>query len=160
MNEWVSESFFLKRTNKLLFSYISCLSVELNHPNIVLLLDAQAKPLYFNWSSLYFCTVANLLIFFFPNLVKFRRCQEKTFYVSNNSFFTSMHKWVDRGQTHHFEKLQNYTSSNENGITHRGVFIIGASALYRPIHTIKWWRKIRHIGGFFVTTTICYKIFF
>ncbi len=48
-----------------------------------------------------------------------------------------MHKWVDRGQIHHFEKLQNYTSTDEIGITHRGVFIIGASALYQPIHAIK-----------------------
>ncbi len=37
-NEWVSELFFLKRTNKWLFSYVSCLSVEeLNHSNIGLL---------------------------------------------------------------------------------------------------------------------------
>ncbi len=48
-----------------------------------------------------------------------------------------MHKWVDRGQTRHFEKLQNYTSSDEIGITHRVVFIIDVSALYRPIHAIK-----------------------
>ncbi len=41
MNEWV---FFLKRTNKQLFSYIACLSVE-EPSNIVLLLDAKAKPL-------------------------------------------------------------------------------------------------------------------
>ncbi len=66
-----------------------------------------------------------------------RRCHEKTSYVSNYTFFTLMHKRVDRGQTHHFEKLQNYTSSDEIEITHRGVFIIGASALYRPIHAIK-----------------------
>ncbi len=63
--------------------------------------------------------------------------QEKTSYASNYAFFTLMHKWVDRGQIHHFEKLQNYTSSDEIEITHRGVFIIGAPALYRPIHAIK-----------------------
>ncbi len=67
----------------------------------------------------------------------YRCCHEKTSYVSNYAFFTLMHKWVDKGQTHYFEKLQNYTSSDEIGITHRRVFIIGASALYRPIHAIK-----------------------
>ncbi len=49
----------------------------------------------------------------------YRRCQEKTSYVSNYALFTLMHKWVDRGQIHHFEKLQNYTFSDEIGITHR-----------------------------------------
>ncbi len=48
-----------------------------------------------------------------------------------------MHKWADRGQTHHFETFQTYTSSDEIGITHRGLFIIGASTLYRPIQAIK-----------------------
>ncbi len=66
-----------------------------------------------------------------------RHCHKKTSYVSNYAFFTLLHKWVDRGQTHHFEKLQQYTSSDEIEITHRGVSIIGASALYRPIHAIK-----------------------
>ncbi len=65
------------------------------------------------------------------------RCHEKTSYVSNYAFFSLMHKWVDRRQINHFEKLQNYTSSDEIGITHRGVFIIDANALYRPIHAIK-----------------------
>ncbi len=41
----------------------------------------------------------------------YRRCHEKTSYVSNDAFFTVMHKWVNRGQTHHFEKLQNYIFS-------------------------------------------------
>ncbi len=36
----------------------------------------------------------------------YRRCHEKTSYVSNYAFFTLLHKWVDRRQTHHFEKLQ------------------------------------------------------
>ncbi len=35
-----------------------------------------------------------------------RRCHEKTSYVLNYAIFTLLHKWVDRGQTHHFEKLQ------------------------------------------------------
>ncbi len=51
----------------------------------------------------------------------YRRCHEKTSYVLNYAFFTLMHKWVDRGQIHHFEKLQNYTSSDKIGITHRGI---------------------------------------
>ncbi len=33
-------------------------------------------------------------------------CHEKTSYVSNYAFFTLLHKWVNRGQIHHFEKLQ------------------------------------------------------
>ncbi len=69
--------------------------------------------------------------------LSYRRCHEKTSYVSNYAFSPLMHKWVDRGRTHHFEKLQNYTSSDEIGITHRGVFIIGAPALYRPIYALK-----------------------
>ncbi len=39
------------------------------------------------------------------NLI-YRRCHEKTSYVSNYVFFTLLHKWVDRGQMHHFEELQ------------------------------------------------------
>ncbi len=39
-------------------------------------------------------------------LEKFRRRHEKTSYVLNYAFFTLLHKWVDRGQTHHYEKLQ------------------------------------------------------
>ncbi len=79
---------------------------------------------------------------FFQNFLSrltviYRHCHEKTSSVSNYAFFTLMHKWVSRGQIHHFEKLQNYMSSEEMGITQRGVFIIGASALYRPIHAIK-----------------------
>ncbi len=35
-----------------------------------------------------------------------RRCHEKNSYVLNYAFFTLQHKWVQRGQTHHFEKLQ------------------------------------------------------
>ncbi len=66
-----------------------------------------------------------------------RRCHEKTSYVSNYAFFTLLHKWGDRGQTHRLEKLQQYTSTNEIGITRIGVFLIDAYALYRPIHTIK-----------------------
>ncbi len=30
---------------------------------------------------------------------------EKT-YMLNYAFFSLLHKWVDTGQTHHFEKLQ------------------------------------------------------
>ncbi len=71
------------------------------------------------------------------SLSAYRRCHEKTSYVLNYAFFTLQHKWVQRGQTHHFEKLQEYSSSDEIGITHRGVFISGASALYRTIHAIK-----------------------
>ncbi len=56
--------------------------------------------------------------------------------VSNYAFFTLLHKWGDRGQTHRLEKLQQYTSSDEIGITHEGVFLINASALYQPIHAI------------------------
>ncbi len=67
----------------------------------------------------------------------FRRCHEKTSYVSNYAFFTLLYKWVDRGQRHRFEKLQEYTSSDEIRITHTEVFLIDASALYRPIHAIK-----------------------
>ncbi len=77
---------------------------------------------------------------FSPNFT-YRRCHEKTSYVSNYAFFTLMHKWVDREEIHHFEKLQNYTSSDEIGITHRGVSIIGPigpSDVYRPIHAITW----------------------
>ncbi len=33
-----------------------------------------------------------------------RRRHEKT-YVSNDVFFTLLHEWVDRGQTHQLEKL-------------------------------------------------------
>ncbi len=77
----------------------------------------------------------NFLVFL--KHVSHRLCYEKTSYVSNYAFFTLMHKWADRGLTHHFEKLQNYTSSDEMGITHRGVFIIGVFALYQPIHAIK-----------------------
>ncbi len=36
----------------------------------------------------------------------YRRCHEKTSYVLNYAFFTLLHKWVFRGQTCHFEKLQ------------------------------------------------------
>ncbi len=36
----------------------------------------------------------------------YRRCHEKTSYVSNYEFFTLLHKWGDRGQTHRLEKLQ------------------------------------------------------
>ncbi len=36
----------------------------------------------------------------------YRRRHEKTSYVLNYVFFTLLHKWVDRGQTYHFEKLQ------------------------------------------------------
>ncbi len=67
-----------------------------------------------------------------------RRCHEKTSYVSNYAFFTLLYKWGDRGQTHQLEKLQQYTSSDKIGITHIGVFLIDVSALYRPIHVIKW----------------------
>ncbi len=38
--------------------------------------------------------------------VAYRRCHEKTSYVSNYAVFTLLRKRVDRGQTHHFEKLQ------------------------------------------------------
>ncbi len=34
------------------------------------------------------------------------RYHEKTSYVLNYAFFTLLHKWVHRGRTHHFEKLQ------------------------------------------------------
>ncbi len=33
------------------------------------------------------------------------RCHEKTFCVPNYVFFTLLHEWVDRGQTHQLEKL-------------------------------------------------------
>ncbi len=36
----------------------------------------------------------------------YRRYHVKTSYVSNYAFFTLLHKWVHRGQTHYFEKLQ------------------------------------------------------
>ncbi len=67
----------------------------------------------------------------------YRRCHEKTFYVSNYAFFTSLHKWGDRGHMRRLEKVQLYTSSNEIGITHIEVFLIDVSALYRSIHAIK-----------------------
>ncbi len=75
--------------------------------------------------------------FFFSHHLLYRYCHEKTSYMSNYAFFILMHKWIDRGQIHHFEKFQYYTSSDEIRITHRGVFIISAFALYRPIHAIK-----------------------
>ncbi len=56
--------------------------------------------------------------------------------MSNYAFFTLMHKWIDRGQIHHFETPKLHFS-DEIRITYRGVFIIGASALYRPIRAIK-----------------------
>ncbi len=33
-------------------------------------------------------------------------CHEKTSHVSNYAFFTLLHKWVDKGQTHRLGKLQ------------------------------------------------------
>ncbi len=36
----------------------------------------------------------------------YRRCHEKTSYVSNYAFLTLLHKWVDRRQMHRSEKLQ------------------------------------------------------
>ncbi len=57
-------------------------------------------------------------------------CHEKASHVSNYGVFTLLHEWVDRRQTHRLEKLQSYTSSDEIGITHTGVFLIVASALY------------------------------
>ncbi len=36
----------------------------------------------------------------------YRRCHEKTSYVSNYAFFTLLHKSGDRGQMHRLEKLQ------------------------------------------------------
>ncbi len=36
----------------------------------------------------------------------YRRRHKKTSYISNYAFSTLLHKWVDRGQTHNFEKLQ------------------------------------------------------
>ncbi len=35
----------------------------------------------------------------------YRRCHEKTSYVSNYAFFTLLHKWIDRTKTHRLEKL-------------------------------------------------------
>ncbi len=36
---------------------------------------------------------------------EYRQCHEKTSYVSNYAFITSLHEWVDRRQTHQLEKL-------------------------------------------------------
>ncbi len=66
-----------------------------------------------------------------------RRRHENTSYVSNYLFFILLHKWVDRGQMYRLENLQKYTSSDEIGITHIGVFLINVSTLYRPILAIK-----------------------
>ncbi len=42
-----------------------------------------------------------------PKILKhFENRHEKTSYVSNYAFFTLLHKWADRGQTHRLEKLQ------------------------------------------------------
>ncbi len=41
----------------------------------------------------------------FARSTTYRRCYEKTSYVSNYAFFTSLYKWVDRGQMHRLEKL-------------------------------------------------------
>ncbi len=38
-------------------------------------------------------------------LNEYRHHHEKTSYVSNYAFFTLLHEWVDRGQTHRLEKL-------------------------------------------------------
>ncbi len=39
-------------------------------------------------------------------IILYRRCHEKTSYMSNYVFFTLLHEWNDRGQTHRIEKLQ------------------------------------------------------
>ncbi len=39
-------------------------------------------------------------------IVAYRRCHEKTSYVSNYAFFTLLYKWTNRGQTHCFENFQ------------------------------------------------------
>ncbi len=36
----------------------------------------------------------------------YRRCPEKTSYVSNYACFTLLHKWGYRGQTNRLERLQ------------------------------------------------------
>ncbi len=111
MSEWVNESFFLKRTNELLFSYISGLSVEEpNHPNIVPLSSStrckSQTSCCFNWSSLYFCPAAhfandvarqffffsvstlNLSIFFSDILKKYIYRKAKKFGVIRVNYLT------------------------------------------------------------------------
>ncbi len=57
--------------------------------------------------------------------------------VSNYAFFTLLHEWVDRGQTHRLEKLSYVCNSDfiaRSAVL--GVFLIDVSALYQPIHAI------------------------
>ncbi len=101
-------------------------------PHTVLNLFSLCRYVNHNQIENFFKTAQKIVPLF-----TYHRCHEKTSYVSNYAFFTLMYKWVDIGQIHHFEQLQNYTSSDEIGITHRGVFTIGESTLYRPIHAIQ-----------------------
>ncbi len=63
-----------------------------------------------NENTIYSITTSSLseavhLTYSFLKYHLFRRCRKKTSYVSIYAFFTLLHEWVDKGQTHRLEKL-------------------------------------------------------